>query len=369
MTIVALFALGLLCLVFGAEALVRGAARLAAFLGISPLVVGLTVVAFGTSSPELGVSMLASFSGQSDIALGNVIGSNIANILFILGFSAAITPLLVTRHLIRLDVPIMIGVSLLMLLFGLDRKIVRSEGLLLLGIGVGYTWFLVYQSRKETRTASSGHPDEGTGYGQGTRGRWLANLGLVLGGLLVLVLGARWLVEAAVAIARALGVSELIIGLTVVAAGTSLPEAATSIVASIRGERDLAVGNAVGSNIFNILVVLALCSILAPGGIKVSASALRFDLPVMIAVAVACLPIFFTGSSISRWEGFLFLGYYAAYTAYLFLRSTQHRSLPVFSEVMLLFVIPLTAITLITVSLGSLRSNRRKDPRRHDSER
>ena len=172
----------------------------------------------------------------------------------------------------------------------------------------------------------------------------------------MLVLGSRWLVEGAVVFATALGVSELIIGLTVVAFGTSLPEVATSLVAAFRGQRDMAVGNAVGSCIFNILAVLGISSLVAPDGIPVPQAALSFDIPVMIATAVACLPIFFTGSRIGRREGLLFLAYYAAYAVYLFLDSTGHEALPAFSFVMLAFVIPLTAITLLTLSARSLRN-------------
>jgi cation:H+ antiporter len=172
----------------------------------------------------------------------------------------------------------------------------------------------------------------------------------------MLVSGAQWLVEGAVAIARLLGVSELIIGLTIVAVGTSLPELATSVVAAIRRERDIAVGNAIGSNIFNILSVLGLTALVAPNGVAVSPAALNFDLPVMIAVAVACLPVFFNSYRIERWEGVMFLGYYVAYTAYLALAATEHEALPLFSSVMLWFVIPLTAVTLLVVTVRTLRA-------------
>jgi cation:H+ antiporter len=178
----------------------------------------------------------------------------------------------------------------------------------------------------------------------------VANVGLVVGGLAVLALGSHWLVAGATAIAELLGVSQLIIGLTIVAVGTSLPEVATSILASIRGERDIAVGNAVGSNIFNLLAVLGLSALVAPVPLRVNTAAIHFDLPVMVAVALACLPIFFTGSLIARWEGFLFLGYYAAYTVYLILYAQQHDALPLFSDVMLLFVIPLTVLTLVVIT-------------------
>jgi cation:H+ antiporter len=346
---------GLVLLVIGAEALVRGSSKLAAMVGISPLVIGLTIVAFGTSSPEMAVSVQSSLAGQADIALGNVVGSNIFNVLLILGLSALVAPLVVAQQLIRLDVPIMIGVSILALFFGLDGTINRSDGVILfIGILV-YTAFLIYQSRKE----SNSEVQEEYNREYGNRGtsnlqQWVINLGLIGGGLVLLVLGSRWLVQSSIAIAQAIGVSQLIIGLTIVAAGTSLPELATSVIASIKGERDIAVGNVVGSNIFNILSVLGLSAAVSPTGVAVSNAALNFDIPVMIAVAFACIPIFVTGNLINRREGILFVGYYIAYTLYLILNAMDHDLLPVFSNVMLFFVIPLTVITLATVLWRSL---------------
>ena len=349
-----LFLVGLAFLVAGADALVRGAARLASALGISPLVIGLTVVAFGTSSPELAVSVLAGLSGQTDISLGNVVGSNIFNVLFILGLSAAIKPLFVTQQLVRLDVPIMIGASVLTLLLGLDGMISRLDGTLLLAGIFAYTVFLIRQSRKDI-TAPRNDQNSSTPKSESVRS-WLFSSALVLGGLALLAVGSRWLVNGAIAIAQAIGVSKLIVGITIVAAGTSLPEVATSVTASIRGERDIAIGNAVGSNIFNILVVLGLSSLVVPNGIKVSTAVMRFDIPVMIAVSVACLPIFFTDNMIARWEGILFLGYYIAYTLYLILASTHHRTLPLFSTAMVLFVIPITLLTLTVVTWRAIRA-------------
>lgn len=370
-TVLMFLVAGLALLVVGAEALVRGASKLAAMAGVSPLVIGLTIVAYGTSAPEMTVSVITSLAGQADIAVGNVVGSNIFNALFILGVSSLVTPLVVAQQLIRLDVPIMIGVSILMLVFGLDGEISRVDGVILFALGVTYTFFLIYQSRRAKSIEVLAEPvlaesvqqsnAESRSPQRGLAKRWLINLGYIAVGLLLLVIGSRWLVDGAVAIARSFGVSELIIGLTIVAAGTSLPELATSVVASLRGERDIAVGNVVGSNIFNILSVLGLSSVVSPNGIPVSASALRFDIPVMIAVAIACLPIFYTGNLIARWEGLLFTAYYFAYTLYLILYSTQHDLLPLFSNVMLCFVIPLTVITLATISWRSRRSNPKQE--------
>lgn len=354
-SIAVLFIAGLILLIIGAEALVRGASRLSAIIGISPLIIGLTVVAFGTSSPELAVSVNSGLKGQADIALGNVIGSNIFNVLFILGLSAAITPLAVSRQLIRLDVPLMIVVSLLVLLFGFDGRVNRWEGAVLFSGIILYTAFLIYQSRKER---NGGKKDEFTieyGISNGKSSRhWVINPALIVAGLGMLVLGSRWLVDSSVTIAQALGVSQLVIGLTIIAAGTSLPEVATSVIASIRGERDIAVGNVIGSNIFNILSVLGLASLVSPQGIQVSGAALRFDIPIMIAVAVACLPIF-TDYIIARWEGLLFVGYYVAYTVYLILAAIQHVALSFYSQMMFLFVVPITLLTLVIVKIYAFR--------------
>lgn len=351
------FLTGLALLVGGAEALVRGASRLASRLGVPQLVIGLTIVAYGTSSPELAVSVHSSLMGQSSIAVGNVIGSNIFNVLFILGTSAALCPLVVSNQLVKLDVPIMIGAAVMALLFGLDGRISRWEAGVLFAGGLAYTIILVKLARKAK--ISNGAAVESVA-DKAPHGRlsWVMDLLLIVVGLGLLVQGSRWLVDGAVHIARALSISELVIGLTVVAAGTSLPELATSVVASLRGERDIAVGNVVGSNIFNVLAVLGLCGLVSADGVEVSEAASHFDLPFMIAVSVACLPIFFTGNRISRWEGILFLAYYGAYTCYLVLYSTQHEMLPLFNKVMLVYVAPLTALTLLVLFYRTLRSGR-----------
>ncbi|HEX2191498.1 MAG TPA: calcium/sodium antiporter [Longimicrobiaceae bacterium] len=353
---IVLFVLGIGILIAGAELLVRGASRLAAAVGISPLVVGLTVVAFGTSSPELAVSVQSSLSGQAGLAVGNVVGSNICNVLLILGISAAVTPLVVAQQLIRLDVPLMIAASVAVLLMALDGTVGRLDGLLLFGGVLAYTTFLVRQSRRETAAVRAEYEEE---FGPAAVGppSVLRDSALIAGGLALLVLGSRWLVNGAVELATALGVSELVIGLTVVAVGTSLPEVATSVMASIRGERDIAVGNVVGSNLFNLLAVLGLTGVVAPDGIAVEPSALRFDIPVMIAVAVACLPVF-AGQVMTRWEGLLFLTYYLAYTAYVVLAATDHDALPAYSGVMTGFVLPLTAVTLLVVGIRAVRARR-----------
>lgn len=354
-----MFVGGLALLILGAEWLVKGASRLAAKLGISPLVIGLTVVAFGTSTPELAVSVQSSLAGQADIALGNVVGSNIFNVLFILGVSAIITPLLVQQQLIRLDVPIMIGVSFVAYLLVLDGLLNRWEGLFLFTGLVGYTVFLITQSRKEKNAlvALEYHQEYDSPGNSGAK-PWLINIGLVVAGLGLLIVGSNWLVESAIATARWLGLSELIIGLTIVAAGTSMPEVATSIAAALKGERDIAVGNVVGSNIFNLLGVLGLTAAVAPAGVPVSQQVLGFDLPVMLGVAIASLPIFFTGNTIARWEGWFFLGFYVAYTVYLIMDASQHQSLSAYSSIMLWFVAPLLLVTVAATLIQDIQARR-----------
>lgn len=359
MTVPVLIA-GLAILVVGAELLVKGASRIALMLGISPLVIGLTIVAYGTSAPELVVSLQATFSGQADIAIGNVVGSNIFNVLLILGLCSVVTPLVVAQQLIRLDVPILIGVSGLLMMFARDGQISRVDGAIFATGAIIYTTFLIFQSLRENDpTVTEEYLQEFGGAVPKTRQQIFLQSLYILAGVGLLVLGSRWLVQSSVEIARTLGISELVIGLTLVSMGTSLPELATSIVASYRGERDIAVGNVVGSNIFNILAVLGFASLLSPTGIQVASSVNQFDLPVMFAVAVVCLPVFITGRLISRWEGGLFLFYYLAYAAYLVLDATKHENLDTFSHIVLYAVIPATVIALGFSLLPDLRRRQR----------
>ncbi|MCA3241351.1 MAG: calcium/sodium antiporter [Rubrivivax sp.] len=350
-----MFVGGLVLLVLGANALVRGASKLALSFGISPLVVGLTIVAFGTSAPEVAVSVGAVLDGNADIAIGNVVGSNIFNVLFILGISALIAPLIVNIQLIRQEVPIMLGASLLLLALGLDGKLSFLDGALLFTLLVAYTVFLVVQSRRETQAAKDEYAAE---VKPAEVGAWDDKLPmqllLIVVGLAALVFGSEYLVTAAVSFAKAMGVSDLVIGLTIVAAGTSMPEVATSITAAIKGERDIAVGNVVGSNTFNILGCLGLSGLVSGDmGLVMAPSLLAFDIWVMLAVALACLPVFMTGREIARWEGAVFLGYYVAYVAYLIMASQQHAALPAFSGVMMSFVVPITIVTLVVAMFGS----------------
>jgi cation:H+ antiporter len=356
----ALLILGFVLLVGGADVMVRGAGAVAVRFGLSPVVVGLTVVAFGTSAPELAVSVGAARSDQAGLAIGNVVGSNIANVLLVLGVSAAIGGgLLVAQKLVRIDVPLMVGASVLVLLMSLDGSLGRPEGAVLFACIVAYTWWTVRTARREGAEIESEYEEA---FGQPNDAPVWIQLAQIVGGIALLVVGSGWLVDSASDIARDLGVSDLVIGLTVVAIGTSAPELATSVVAALKGERDIAVGNVVGSNLFNLLSVLGLTALLAPSGVAVSDDALRLDMPIMLAVAVACLPVFFNGYELKRWEGGLFAIYYVAYIAFLVLDAIDSGLRDPFAVVMLVFVAPLTLITLAVISVRSWRAHRSPAP-------
>ncbi|WP_234567395.1 calcium/sodium antiporter [Rhodohalobacter sp. 614A] len=339
------FVAGLISLIGGAELLVRYVSKLALKLGVSKLVIALTVVAFGTSAPELAVSIQASVDGQTDLMLGNIVGSNISNTLFILGLSAIFIPLKVHKNLIKSDVPIMLGITLLIYFLSLNGSLSVWESGLLVLLLVIYLFFL---SRKKGHAEIPSVPEEGKDEG----GSLLANILFSGLGLVLLVTGARWLINSSLIFAEMAGISELIIGLTVVAIGTSLPEIVTSLVAAIRGERDIAVGSVVGSNILNFLAVLGFAGLFSPNSIPVQQSLLDFDFLVLIAATIACIPIFYTGHKIVRWEGALFLFFYFAYLFYLFLSTTDHKFLDVFINVMIFFVIPVAIITILYHSIS-----------------
>jgi cation:H+ antiporter len=324
---IVLLVIGLVCLVGGAELLVRGAAAIASRLGISPIVIGLTVVAFGTSAPELAVSVNASLGGKSDVAFGNVVGSNIVNILLILGLSATVGALAVTQRIVRLDVPILIGISFVALLMGIDKKFSRIDGIILVSAAIVYTVWLIRTSRAESKEIDAEYTEALDILEEGVvKLPLMTQFLFVLGGLVVLVLGSQLLVNSATKIAESFGVSELVIGLTIVALGTSLPELATSVMASIRGERDIAVGNVIGSNLFNIMLVLGMSSVVSSNGVAVQESAIRLDIPVMIGATIALLPICWNGFQIKRWEGFVLAGFYVLYVLYLLLDTNDHSA-------------------------------------------
>lgn len=341
-----LFIFGLVLLIVGAEILVRGSSKEAMLLGISPVTIGLTIVAFGTSAPEIAVSVFAAAKGESEMAFGNVVGSNICNIFLILGLAALITPLIVNQKLVRVDVPAMIAASVLASFLAWDGLIDRLDGTILTAGLILFLYLTVKTSEREPPEVVKEYKAHLLEIDSSRSRSHLKNWGLVIGGLILLVVGSDWLVDGAIALARVMGMSELVIGLTIVALGTSLPEIATSVVAGLRGERDIAVGNAIGSCIFNLFAVLGIASIIAPDGILSPQSSLDFDLPVMIAASIACLPIFFFGLRISRWEGGIFVAYYAAYIAYTVISATGHKAEDPFVTAMTFFFLPLTFLTL-----------------------
>ena len=350
---------GLVILILGADLLVRGASKLAAAFGISPLAIGLTIVALGTASPEIAVSLQAASLGQGSLTLGNVLGSNIFNILFVLGVTAIVAPIIIAEQLIRLDAPIMVGVSVLTFSLVSDGKLGLFDGVLLLAGMTGYTIFALRQSRKESKKVKSEYAQEFAVEKKQTARDTVKNIIFIIVGLGMLILGARWLVDSATIMAKSIGVSELVIGLTVVAVGTSLPEVATSIIAALKGESDIAVGNAVGSNIYNLLGVLGVSGVLAPGGIEVVDRIISFDFMVMVFVALVCLPVFYIDDKVSRSEGALFLSYYILYTFYLILEASKSSVLPTIT-LFASFYIPLTFIGLVmfTVRARRLKKNR-----------
>lgn len=324
MTDVAALAIGIIVLIGGAELVVRGAAGLARSLGVSPVVIGLTIVAFGTSAPELVVSLGATLDGSPDIAVGNVVGSNIYNVLLVLGLAALARPLLVRWRLVRFDMPLVIAVSILLWLLVLDGVVAPPEGVLLVAILCLYGLVLLRSGRRATEVtgtevaAIAPLPDIDAATALPSR----RNDALVfLGGLVALLAGAEVLINGASGLARSVGVPELVVGLTVVAVGTSMPELVTSVVAAIRGQRDLAVGNVVGSNLFNILGVLGVTAAVAPMGLPVAPAAVAFDIPVMIAAAVVCLPLLYSGRVLSRREGAALVSAAAIYTVLLLLAA------------------------------------------------
>jgi cation:H+ antiporter len=309
--VVATFLAGLALLLAGAEVLVRGASRFALAIGVSPLVVGLTVVAYATSAPELVVSASAACKGSAGLAVGNVIGSNLFNSLFILGLSACVVPLTVSKRLIRIDVPLMAGLSLLVFLFAMDGRIYWWESTALLICGVSYSVAMVVVARRQNRDVCVGgteNREQACGARETTR-----SVFFVVAGVSMLILGGQWLVVGAVAFAKSLGLSEAVIGLTIVAAGTGLPEAATSVVAGLRGQRDIAIGNVLGSNIFNLTFALGAAGVAGNGALPVSNQILLFDVPVLLISALVCWPVFRTGYTIRRWEGAVFLLSYVLY--------------------------------------------------------
>lgn len=309
-TDISLFVVGLVALFFGGESLVKGASRLARILGINPVVIGLTVVAFGTSAPEFVVCLIAALKGSSDIVLGNIVGSNISNIGLILGSAALMSPIFIQIRLIKVEVPIMIAISLVLYALAWNLGIGRVEGAVLFSLLIAFGVYSYFDALKEPYQVEEEYKEF-----LGNRKEVWKQIALLVLGLCGLVIGARLVVDSAISMAKLFGVSELVISVTAVAVGTSLPELSTSIVAAIRKEHDIIVGNVIGSNIFN-LGILGLVSVIHP--INVSPGLLRFEFPVMLFFSVLVIPIMKTGHQISRIEGSLLIIFYVAFIAMLF---------------------------------------------------
>lgn len=343
---------GLCLLLIGAELMVRAAVRLAERLHVRPLIIGLTIVALGSSAPQMTVSLQAALTDNPDIAVGSVVGSGIFNILVTLGLSALIIPLRVSRQLVRLDIPLMIGASLLVFILAWNKDLGRFDGVVLLGALALYLGLLLRQSRHSTRPHTE-RPTE-------TQQSWLISVLMILAGLAMLVFAGRLLLGAAVVVATDLGLSERVIGLTVVAVGTSLPELATSLIAALRGQRDIAVGNVIGANLFNLLGVLGLTALLAPTPLSVSPNALDFDLPVMLGVAALCLPVFYSGYRVTRAEGLLLLGLYLVYGLHVVSFTTGMPLAGKLERLMLFYVLPALLTFLLFTSIRAWRRQHHK---------
>jgi cation:H+ antiporter len=320
-----LFLTGFAVLIAGAELVIRGGTRVAVLLGISPLVLGLTVVAVGTSLPELAVGIIASRQGNGDLAIGNIAGTNIFNILFIFGLSACMRPLPVHLRVLRLDLPMMIAAAVVMTFMACDHILTSLDGLLMFLAAVFYTIGVVRLSRGESVAVKAEFAEMYRTPEKNSKNFTIAGSKygvMLLIGMGLSVLGADWLVSGAVSIAHALGISDALIGLTIVAIGTSAPELATTIVATLKDERDVAIGNLLGSCIYNIFVILGLTTLASPGGLPVGQALLKFDIPMMVGVMLLCVPVFKTDKLVSRTEGIIFITFYLIYLSSLILFRT-----------------------------------------------
>ena len=330
----------------------RAAVRLAASLKVRPLIIGLTIVAFGSSAPQMTVSLQATLAGNTDIAVGSVIGSSIFNVLVTLGLSALIIPLRVSLQLVRLDIPVMILAGLLVFILAANEELTPIDGLFLLIALLAYLAVLHYQPRHSRRPRTLDTVAQAP---------WLSSVLLMLGGFLILALAGHLLLGAAVDVASDLGLSERIVGLTLIGVGTSLPCLATSLIAALRGQREIAVGNVIGSNLFNLLGVLGLTALLAPSPLSVSPNALDFDLPVMLGVVVLCLPVFYTGYRVTRAEGLVLLGLYLAYGLHVMSFTTGMPLANKLEQLMLHYVLPALVVFLVFTSLRAWRRQHKRE--------
>lgn len=318
---------GFAVLVVGGELLVRGASALSARMGISPMVVGLTVVAIGSSLPELAVGVDAAVRGSPGLVTGNIVGTNIVNLLLVLGLAAAIQPIITARQMLRLDLPAVAAAAVLLLVLSLGGSLTWPAGVLLLLVGVAYTATILWYTKRSraqelSRRAAQVQTVETTDTQDAPPAGWrrgAVDAVLLLGGIALVILGADWLVTGAVDIASELGVSDALIGLTIVAVGTSAPELVTTVVATLRGQASMAVGNLIGSSVYNIVFILGATVLVAPDGIPVPDEVLRVDMPVLVVVSLLVVLMFRTGRRMSRWEGLLLVAFYAVYLTYLLL--------------------------------------------------
>ncbi len=312
--------LGLILLIVGGEVVVKSSSKIASSLGVSPLIIGLTVVAFGTSAPELGVSLMATLNGNADIAVTNVVGSNIFNLAFILGLCGLVAPLIVNLQLLKLDIPFSILITGALFLISREGVIGKLEAIGLILTLVFYTIWLVWASTKERGEAASKDPIVKSDINSKTNTR-VFNFLIFIIGIGVLVFGSRFLVQGASDLAIRAGIPEAIVGLTLVAAGTSFPELVSSLMATIRGNTDIAIGNVIGSNIFNILLILGTSAFTSENGLKVPASVIKYDIPVLLGVSILSFPLLITGRKVVRLEGLLLLLCYIGYSFHLFFRG------------------------------------------------
>lgn len=315
-----LLALGLGALIAGAELLVRGGSRLAARLGIPPIVVGVTVVSLGTSTPELAIGVESAMRDGGVLAIGNIAGTNTVNLLLILGLSALIRPLAMKTETLRFDLPVMSACAVLLLVMSLDGNLSRFEGAVMILGAVLYTGWIVIWTRRETQAVKAEYDAElAVPESQRSAGMVLLNIGFLVAGIVVIVLGADLLVDGAVQIARTFGVSDAVIGLTIIAVGTSAPELVTTMISTVKDDRDIAIGNILGSSVYNILLIVGVTAMVAPGGAIVEPDLVRIDIPVMVAATLVCIPVFITGRKVSRLEGGLFVLAYVGYIVSLIL--------------------------------------------------
>lgn len=352
---------GLVVLFVAGHFVVTGASRIGQHFGLSPLVIGLTIVAAGTSAPELAVVFQSIAVDDTELAVGSIIGSNIANILLVLGLAATFGTIHVAFRSVRTDIPVMIAASLAFVIFSLDGQLSRRDGLLFV---TGLVVFVYWTLKSATRSSQS----DKTASDTTVSSRPLYDLRFLVGSLLALIAGigglalaARFVVAGAERIAVSLGVPELIVGLTIVALGTSAPEIVTTLVAAVQGRRDLAVGSAVGSNIFNILLVLGASSLVAPQGISIGDTALTLDLPVMVAAAVACLPLVLWDKKFDRLEGIVFVGFYGAYLLFLVLDAIDHEAKQLFVVTVVGLALPAAAVAIGVATARHLRQTDRAD--------